>query len=151
MVSIFIWSLNFIIFNQPMLDYRVDLLLQAWIMWLNVFHTLFTVLFLISIVLILIRKYSPYSQLYLVGFVTLQVVWNGCTITDTLNYFNSLGRFEFEPNGFIWDIGGDYSQWYRLAFLVFMPILYYNSFMTWSKASAHLDFGNYFRKKSSKH
>jgi hypothetical protein len=129
-----------------MIDYRVALVLEAGLMYLNVFHMLFTVLFFISFGLILFKKYSPYSQLYLVGFMTLQIIWNGCTITDIINILNAVGRYEFTPNGFIWNVGGEQSQLYRLAFLVMSPLLFYNAFYTWEKVQTHLDFGNYFRR-----
>ncbi|GAB4147957.1 MAG: hypothetical protein OHK0017_10250 [Patescibacteria group bacterium] len=133
-----------------MLDYRIDLILQAWLMIINTFHAYFTILFILAVIHVLFRKYSPYSQFYIAGFMTIQTIWDGCPITDWINIFNNIGKFELTPNGFLWDFAGDSAPWYRLVFLLMSLLLYYNAYQTWEKGQTPLRFRNYFSRGTFK-
>jgi hypothetical protein len=129
-----------------MLGHNYITVLEAWLAVLNLFHFAFTILFLICFFKVLFQKYSPYCQLYMAGFLIVQVSWDGCPIASFINIFNNLGGYSFEYNGFFFGAAGEWTQPLRFLGLLMMGLLTWSAFETWYKTDTPVDFANYMRK-----
>lgn len=129
-----------------MLVFNSTVLLEAWLMVLNTFHQVFTILFIYNFIRIILSKYSPYSQMYIAAFLSIQVAWNGCPISGFINIFNNIGNYEYELNGFFF---GSFLEWAHLVrFLsIFMiGLLYWSAYETWFKVDYDMRFSQYFKR-----
>ena len=125
-------------------------LLEAWLMVLNSAHFALTILFSISIVKIIFQKHSPYSQYYIAGFVMTQTLWDGCPISTFVNFFNQMGGYEYELNGFFYGAAGEWAPYLRVLAFFVAGLLYCNAYETWYKIKTPILFGNFLKRGNFK-
>ena len=121
-------------------------LLEGWLMVINTFHFVFTLIFITCIFKILFQKYSPYSQIYIASFVAIQTIWNGCPISEFVNMFNRIGGYEYEVNSFFFGAGGQWTPYLRVLAFFMVSILYWSAFETWYKVETPFVWSNYFKR-----
>jgi hypothetical protein len=127
-------------------NFDTTIILEAWLMVLNTFHFAFTVLFLYNFVKVILVKYTPYNQLYIAVFLSIQVMWNGCPIASFVNVFNEMGSFPYEFNGFFFGAFLNWTDAVRFISILMIGLMYWSAYETWFKVDYPLDFSSYFKK-----
>jgi hypothetical protein len=123
--------------------------------------TIYTILFAISLVIhqvifafftfslfrIFLYKNTPYASLCVAIVCIIQVVCNGCPVTDINNFLLLKAGFtDVDSNAFWGGIFGDYTGVFRLVFLFISIIMFYYSFKTWKKVPVQVSPSRIFRK-----
>jgi hypothetical protein len=111
---------------------------------LNLFHTTVFILFGFSVVRFFLVKYAPYSSMYMAMVAFIQAVYNGCPVTDIVNFFAVKSGVPITSNEFLF-IFFDWYWFSRILMLFLSLLLLYNSYITWNKPRTILDFSRIYR------
>ena len=105
----------------------------------NVVHYGVFALFFLCSVRIFSTKYAPYSAFYVASVALIQVIYDGCPLTDLVNFLAKQIGLDVIANQFIF-IFFDWYWFSKILILGFSFLLYYQSYETWYKPRTVLDF-----------
>ncbi|MEM1312827.1 MAG: hypothetical protein AAGF07_05190 [Patescibacteria group bacterium] len=104
-----------------------------------VLHQLVFILFVGSLVRVFLIKYTPYASLYLAIITIIQVIFNGCPLTNLNNFLYVKAGFTDLQSNFFWGgIFGEFTSLARMLFLMMSVLMFYYSVQTWNKAEVNI-------------
>jgi hypothetical protein len=108
-------------------------------------HQLIFVFFTLSLVRILTHKYTPYASLCVAIVSIIQVIFNGCPVTDLNNYLLLKAGFNNVENNAFWGgIFGEYTSFARFLLLFVSLVMFYYSYKTWKKVAVPVSLSRIF-------
>jgi hypothetical protein len=108
-------------------------------------HQLVFVFFALAIIRIFTHKITPYASLYVAIVSIVQVVFNGCPLTELNNFLLLKAGFsDVESNAFWGGIFGDYTNYFRLLFLGVSFVMFYYAYKTWKNVKVPVSLGRIF-------